>query len=363
MKYCAKLRTSPTERSEAGATLLAGSTIISEVCGGGGGGGGSGSGGGGGSISEEERRRRQQRRPQLAPRVLFLAPDAEAPAGVPRALLTLRAPAEVLAKLAGLATTARGSTSLQAVAVVDLPREADLLSSPFSPPRGKGGEEEASSSSSPSPSPPSSPPIFRRLLALDGVQDPGNVGTLARAALALGWDGLYCLPGTADPWGDKAARAARGAAWRLPVRGGASSSRGGGSGGSGGGASWGELLEVARAAGRDVMVAEPREEEEGGWDEKKPPDASSKKNPKERGAGAGGGVCLVLGSEGSGLSAEGRAALASYSSRGGGGGKVSSVSIPMTGEMESLNVATAGAVLMFALSEGAGDFVRKLEER
>ena len=195
------------------------------------------------------------------------------------------------------------------------------------------------------------------------TQDSVDVGTLARAALALGWDGLYCLPGTADPWGDKAARAARGAAWRLPVRGGASSSRGGGSGGSGGGASWGELLEVARAAGLDFMVAEPREEEEGGWDEKKPPDASSKKNPKERGAGAGGGVCLVLGSEGSGLSAEGRAALASYSSRGGGGGKVSSVSIPMTGEMESLNVATAGAVLMFALSEGAGDFVRKLEER
>lgn len=76
---------------------------------------------------------------------------------------------------------------------------------------------------------------------------------------------------------------------------------------------------------------------------------------------------MVLGSEGSGLSAEGRAALARYSSSSSKSSppssspRVSSVSIPMSGEMESLNVATAGAVLMFALSEGAGDFVRGLE--
>lgn len=305
MKYCAKLRTSPSERSEAGATLLAGSTIISEVCGGGIGGGRQSDGG---SLPGP-----------LAPRVLFLAPEAEAPSGIPRALLTLRAPAEVLARLAGLATatTASGkSISLSAVAVVDLPLEADFLSQNNS----------------------SSRPPLRRLLALDGVQDPGNVGTLARTALALGWDGLYCLPGTADPWGDKSTRAARGAAWRLPVR-----SRGGG---------WGELLEVARGSGLDFLVAEPREEVE-----EKRPRASGEESR---------GVCLVLGSEGSGLSAEGRAALAGLGSSGNGnspGVSVSSVSIPMSGQMESLNVATAGAVLMFALSDGAGDFVRGLEKR
>ena len=116
VKYCAKLRTSPTERSEAGATLLAGDTIISEVCRG----GGSGKGGRKGAAEQKP----------LPPRVLFLAPDADVPEGVPPALLTLRAPAEVLARLAGLATTAKGSTSLTAVAVVDLPREATFLVPP-----------------------------------------------------------------------------------------------------------------------------------------------------------------------------------------------------------------------------------------
>ena len=70
----------------------------------------------------------------------------------------------------------------------------------------------------------------------------------------------------------------------------------------------------------------------------------------------------MLGSEGSGLSAEGRAALASLKNDSFLAG-VSAVSIPMAGEMESLNVATAGAVLMFALSEGAGEFVRGLERK
>ena len=335
VKYCAKLRTSPAERSEAGATLLAGDTIISEVCRG----GGSGKGGRKGAAEQKP----------LPPRVLFLAPDADVPEGVPPALLTLRAPAEVLARLAGLATTAKGSTSLTAVAVVDLPREATFLVPPppptMPPPPsteggGGGGQEEVAR-----------PPPFvlpRRLLALDGVQDPGNVGTLARSALALGWDGLYCLPGTADPWGDKALRAARGAAWRLPVR------------GPRGGSGWGELVEVARAAGLDFLVAEPREEGGGGWP---PPLPSGSGRREER---SGRGICLVLGSEGSGLSDEGRAALlASCSSSSSisshSSSSVSSVSIPMAGEMESLNVATAGAVLMFALGEGAGDFVRGLE--
>ncbi len=34
-----------------------------------------------------------------------------------------------------------------------------------------------------------------RLLVLDGVQDPGNLGTLLRTALALGWQGVFLLEG------------------------------------------------------------------------------------------------------------------------------------------------------------------------
>ncbi|MEN8374530.1 MAG: RNA methyltransferase [Gemmatimonadota bacterium] len=54
-------------------------------------------------------------------------------------------------------------------------------------------------------------------LALDGVQDPGNVGTLARTAEALGASVLIVLEGTADPWGPKVVRAAAGALFRLPT--------------------------------------------------------------------------------------------------------------------------------------------------
>ena len=56
-----------------------------------------------------------------------------------------------------------------------------------------------------------------RYLILDGVQDPGNVGTIWRTADAFGADGLILCQGCADPWGPKTVRATMGAAFRLPV--------------------------------------------------------------------------------------------------------------------------------------------------
>ena len=56
-----------------------------------------------------------------------------------------------------------------------------------------------------------------RYLVLDGVQDPGNVGTIWRTADALGADGLILLEGCADPWNAKTVRATMGACFRLPV--------------------------------------------------------------------------------------------------------------------------------------------------
>jgi TrmH family RNA methyltransferase len=52
---------------------------------------------------------------------------------------------------------------------------------------------------------------------LDGVGDPGNVGTIVRSALAFGLAGVICSPGTADPYGPKAMRAGMGAQFALPV--------------------------------------------------------------------------------------------------------------------------------------------------
>lgn len=50
-----------------------------------------------------------------------------------------------------------------------------------------------------------------RVLVLDGVQDPGNVGTLVRTAAGLGADATVALPGTVDLWNAKVIRGAMGA--------------------------------------------------------------------------------------------------------------------------------------------------------
>jgi TrmH family RNA methyltransferase len=54
-------------------------------------------------------------------------------------------------------------------------------------------------------------------LALWGVNDPGNVGTALRSALAFGASTVALGPGTADPYGPKAVRASMGAVFEVPV--------------------------------------------------------------------------------------------------------------------------------------------------
>jgi len=54
-------------------------------------------------------------------------------------------------------------------------------------------------------------------VALWGVGDPGNVGTVLRAALAFGASSVVMGPGTADPYGPKAVRASMGAVFAVPL--------------------------------------------------------------------------------------------------------------------------------------------------
>src|ERR671915_2648259 len=54
-------------------------------------------------------------------------------------------------------------------------------------------------------------------VALWGVNDPGNVGTVLRGALAFGAASVAIGPGTADPYGPKAVRASMGALFEVPV--------------------------------------------------------------------------------------------------------------------------------------------------
>lgn len=139
------------------------------------------------------------------------------------------------------------------------------------------------------------------IVVLDAVQDPGNFGTLARTAEALGAAGLVALPGTVDPWNPKSVRAAMGSSFRLPIV----------------PAGWDELAPWLGERGFATLAAA----------------AGGEPLPDPRPARA----ALVLGNEGAGVSGETRARADRV------------VGIPLRGRAESLNVAAAGAVLMYEL--------------
>jgi TrmH family RNA methyltransferase len=62
------------------------------------------------------------------------------------------------------------------------------------------------------------PTLGDRCVALWGVGDPGNVGTVLRSAHAFGASSVALGPGSADPFGPKAVRASMGAIFTVPVR-------------------------------------------------------------------------------------------------------------------------------------------------
>ena len=56
-----------------------------------------------------------------------------------------------------------------------------------------------------------------RLVILDGLQDPGNVGTIIRTAEAFGFGGIIITPGTASPYSEKAVRASMGSVLGIDI--------------------------------------------------------------------------------------------------------------------------------------------------
>ncbi|HYA15894.1 MAG TPA: RNA methyltransferase, partial [Bryobacteraceae bacterium] len=54
------------------------------------------------------------------------------------------------------------------------------------------------------------------VVVLDGIQDPGNAGTIVRAAEAFGASGVMFLKGTVSPWNPKTLRASAGSLFRVP---------------------------------------------------------------------------------------------------------------------------------------------------
>lgn len=138
------------------------------------------------------------------------------------------------------------------------------------------------------------------VVVLDGVQDPGNAGAMARAAEAFGATGMLLLKGTVSPWNAKTLRASAGSLFRVPFL---------------------ESVDpvMARKALAqhkvDVFIAAPRA------------------TLSLRNAGLDGRCALVIGSEGRGVSKEME-------------GAGLSLQIPTTG-VESLNAAMAAGILLY----------------
>lgn len=147
------------------------------------------------------------------------------------------------------------------------------------------------------------------LLLAHGVQDPGNLGSMIRSALALEASALIALEGTADPFGSRAVRAAMGALFRLPVLEGTARS----------------ILPQLASSGWRLVAADAR----GG----QAPSAVD----------LSGSVALIVGSEGGGLP---EAIVAAADER---------VRIPMADGVMSLNVHAAATVLLYeAMRQRAG---------
>ena len=140
------------------------------------------------------------------------------------------------------------------------------------------------------------------LLVLEHVQDPGNVGTLFRTAEAAGAAGILMDAETADPWQPKVVRGTMGAIFRLPFAVSEDLPA--------------SLLEL-KARGMTLYAAHLEGSRE--YDRVSYPSRTA----------------FLLGNEGNGLS-DAVTALADERIR-----------IPMAGRTESLNVSTAGAVLLY----------------
>lgn len=136
------------------------------------------------------------------------------------------------------------------------------------------------------------------LLILDGIQTPGNMGTMLRTAAAAGVEGLLLAPGCVDPFNPKVVRGGMGAHFRLPIQ----------------KMEWEEIGAVV--AGMGVWVASA--------DSATPYTAVNWRNPS----------ALIIGNEANGPSPSALAIA-------------SGVAIPMAASVESLNAAMAAGIILF----------------
>jgi TrmH family RNA methyltransferase len=151
------------------------------------------------------------------------------------------------------------------------------------------------------------PEQLQKLLILENVQDPGNVGTMIRTADAAGFDGVVLTAGTADSYSPKVLRTMQGSHFHLPI-----------------------FLEndgqalYARLKNQGMTVIATTLSEQS-------VDYRTLVRPEK--------FALIMGNEGAGISAETT--------------KTADIlaHIPMPGQAESLNVAVAAGIMIFSLTD------------
>lgn len=144
---------------------------------------------------------------------------------------------------------------------------------------------------------------FRGLLP-DGIQDPGNLGTIIRTAEAMGFSFILVPNGTADPYGEKSVRASMGSVFHIPIV-------------------------FSDDIARDLTLLKTAEYDVAG--------ALLESSKPAHGIRFSKRLLLAVGSEGAGITKTVRSNL-SYS-----------VHIPMGGRVESLNAAAAVAMLAYEI--------------
>ncbi|KAG8383627.1 hypothetical protein BUALT_Bualt04G0033700 [Buddleja alternifolia] len=269
VKHCVKLRQSSSYRHLNGSVLVVGPTPVREIC----------------KFHET-----LSDRPVIE--CLFVLENCDIPEEIgDNSAHIVRVNSEVIKKISGVQSV----DSVEVIALVRIPSTFHIVSnSPL--------DEDCSTLFS----------FPHRILVLDGIQDPGNLGTLLRSATAFRWDGVFLLPGCCDPFNDKALRACRGACFQIPIVSG----------------NWKHIETLREHFQMKILAGHPT--------------IGDNLNPVIKlckdfaDSVADLPVCLVLGSEGGGLSEFSRNAC-------------ELVTIPMEGDFESLNVSVAGGIFMYML--------------
>ncbi|KAI8027684.1 putative tRNA/rRNA methyltransferase slr1673 [Camellia lanceoleosa] len=240
VKHCLKLRLSSSYRHSHASSLVVGSTPIREIY----------------RFQESK----QERRATID--CLLVLDKAKIPDCLDdRCIRIVHVSSMVMKKLSGLQST----ESIEAIALMKIPSTFHNLDDNW--------QEADCHGWFPSP---------HRILVLDGIQDPGNVGTLLRSALAFKWGGAFLLPSCCDPFNDKALRASQGASFQLPIVSG----------------TWTHLEALRNKFHLKILAGHPKSNEQS-------------KQVSRLSQGLADSLtnlplCLVLGGEGSGLSAKTR---------------------------------------------------------